>query len=254
MSTNVTYTTIDTDGFIPTDVTLSVQSRLNSFDEIARIVCAPLVDENTKLKSEKERLLEQHHNDQMKIDYLLEENVKMKEYKEKLEHAQEVIQTYKTALETHDPTPTFKYVYDLTDYDKDTPSLQIENNLDKLLLLANTRIKGDEYLIDCQMAVVPLFKLILNSGNKRIHYIGDLKTLVDTWNENVVSRIEDEKRKETLKCNYTTISKEMQNSRWKEISPESWFNLLYSGDTKSISKKILKRAVNIKDRYDRMFA
>lgn len=253
MSTNVTYTTVDTDGFIPTDVTLSVESKLNGFDKIARIVCAPLVDENTELKSENIRLLEQHHNDQKKIDYLLGENAKMKEYKEKLEHAQEVIKTYQTALETHDPTPTFKYVYDLTDYDQDTPSQQIEENLDKLLNMANIRIKGDQYLIDCQMAVIPLFSLIINSPGKRIHYSGDLKTLVDTWNENVVPRIDD-KRKDTLKCNYSTISKEMQKTQWKDISPESWSNLYYSGETKSFTKKTLKRAINIKDRYDRMFA
>ncbi len=253
MPTNITYTTVDTDGFIPTDVTLPVQSKLNSFDEIARVVCAPLLDENTKLKSDNEKLIEQHNKDQKKIDYLLDENVKMKEYIEKLEHAQEVIKTYQTALETHDPTPTFKYVYDLTDYDQGTPSLQIENNLDKLLQLANIRIRSDEYLIDCQMAVIPLFKLIINSPGKRIHYSGDLKTLVDTWNENVVPRIDD-KRKDTLKCNYNTISKEMQKTQWKDISPESWSNLYYSGETKRFPKKTLKRAINIKDRYDRMFA
>lgn len=79
-----------------------------------------------------------------------------------------------------------------------------------------------------------------------------LTTLCDCWNNNVVPRITDEKRREELRCDVGKIKSAIGNEPWKNSASCSWRGLYnrYDNSNGRNSKKKAKlgRAINIQNR------
>lgn len=160
------------------------------------------------------------------------------------------------------PHTKFQYVFNTTDFNERMEIEDIERLMDILLELADTKLpKG--YLIETSMDIVPIYIMLAerNTFNKHGKSDGDSRNwgivpLCDCWNNNVVPRIADEKRREELLCYSKEIAKGLNNSPWKDSTSRSW-NSLYDAcgnGNGQISKRKAKlgRAINIKMRLEKL--
>jgi hypothetical protein len=160
------------------------------------------------------------------------------------------------------PHSKFQYVFDTTDFNERMEIGDIERLMDILLELADTKLpKG--YLIETSMDIVPIYIMLAerNTFNKHGKSDADSRNwrivpLCDCWNNNVVSRIADEKRREELLCYSDKIKRALNSPPWKDSTSRSWNSLYNVCENKNgqISKRKAKlgRAINIKMRLERL--
>ena len=160
------------------------------------------------------------------------------------------------------PHSKFQYVFDTTDFNERMGIKDIEQLMDILLELAETR-QPRGYLVEDSMDVIPFYILLAEKDAFIKHGNSDKDTrnwgivpLCDCWNNNVVARIADEKRREELLCDSDKIKKALNNPPWKDSTSQSW-NSLYDAcgnGNGQISKRKAKlgRAINIKMRLERL--
>lgn len=160
------------------------------------------------------------------------------------------------------PRSGFLYNFDVMDFNDNMGYKDIERLMDICLELAETPLpKG--YLIEDSMDVVPLYILLAerNAFRKRGDSDKDtrnwgLTAFCECWNNNVIPRIADEKRKDELRCDSKKIKGELNRDLWKNSASCSW-NGLYArcdnGNGRNSKKKAkLGRAVNIQKRMDKL--
>lgn len=160
------------------------------------------------------------------------------------------------------PHSNFQYVFDTTDFNERMEIVDIERLMDILLELADTKLpKG--YLIETSMDIVPIYIMLAerNTFNKHgksgeVSRNWGIVPFCNCWNNNVVPRIADEKRREQLLCNSKEITKTLNNPPWKDSTSCSWNNLYNACDNTNgqISKRKAKlgRAINIKMRLEKL--
>lgn len=173
------------------------------------------------------------------------------ELKEKLSHAQELINAYKQSMKSGDPTPMFKYEYDLTDYSQDTACEHVDILFDTLYELSSIQLNASTNLIENQTSVMIIYMVLHDSQklkNTVFEYKGTLTNFVDSWNANVVARIEDPVRQKALTAHSPTIKSTLNKAPWKGVSQGSWKSLSY--DTSNRNHKIYSKGYNIKSRLE----
>lgn len=173
------------------------------------------------------------------------------ELKEKLTHAQELINAYEKSMQIGDPTPMFNYEYDLTDYSQDITCQQVNWLFDVLLSLCQTKLNASTDLIENQTSVLVIYLVLHDSmklKNTLFEFKGTLTNFVDSWNANVVARIEDPNRRNLLTVNYSSVKSTLNKTPWKGTAQGSWRSL--SNDTSNKHHKAYSRAYNIKARLE----
>ena len=99
-----------------------------------------------------------------------------------------------------------------------------------------------------------LFALQGKSSNDDRHW--GLTALCNCWDNNIVGRVVDEKRKIELRSDYAAIKSELSKQPWKGASSCSWRNLYDNCNSKngrnSKKKEKLCRAVNIQKRLEEL--
>lgn len=223
----------------------------NLFEQLKYSLHEDLINENTILKKENAEL---KGTIQKQNSTIVDQANELYEYKKKLRHAQEIIRTYEECKRTGDPRPMFDYVYDMSDYEKEMETKDVETFWDNMLTIINISLPDGTYLVNCAAAVVPIY-LVLTKGSNIVkskwHYKGTMADFCTCWNKNIVPRIEDPERAKQLTINYDNFKKEANRAPWKNSIPASWRRILDEGDS---NKKKLKRAINIKSQVEKMYA
>ena len=160
------------------------------------------------------------------------------------------------------PHTKFQYVFDTTDFNERMEIGDIERLMDILLELADTKLPK-EYLIETSMDIVPIYIMLAERNTFNKHGKSDrdsrnwgIVPLCDCWNNNVLPRIADEKRREELLCDSGKIKKALNSPPWKDSASCSW-NSLYDAcgnGNGQISKRKAKlgRAINIQKRLEKL--
>ena len=227
------------------------------FGEAGRILFG-LAEENKELR----KLAAQAEDFRKYKDLYTDKCVECDEEKREKKRLKEEIQLLRRQLENGIPQSKFQYNFDTTNFNERMQIEDIERLMDILLELADTKLpKG--YLIETSMDIVSVYIMLAerNSFNKHGRSDADSRNwgvvlLCDCWNNNVVSRIVDEKRREELLCDSDKIKKALNNPPWKDSTSRSW-NSLYDAcgnGNGQISKRKTKlgRAINIKMRLERL--
>lgn len=159
------------------------------------------------------------------------------------------------------PCSRYQYVFDTMDFNEKLENTDIERLMDICLELAETKLpKG--YLIEDSKDVVPIYILLAERGTFSKHGDSDndnrnrgATALFECWNNNIVPRISDEKRREELLCNTANLNSALGKKPWKGAASCSW-NRLYDeacgnkNGQKAKAKNKLGRAINIKKRLE----
>ena len=155
----------------------------------------------------------------------------------------------------------FQYVFDAMDFNDEFENTDIERLMDICFELAETKLpKG--YLIEDSKDVIPIYILLAERGAFSKHGDSDndnrnwgVTALFECWNNNIVPRISDEKRREELLCNTANLNSALGKEPWKGAASCSW-NRLYDDSCgnkngqKAKRKNKLGRAINIKKRLE----
>jgi hypothetical protein len=217
-----------------------------------------LAEENKELR----KLAAQAEDFKKYKDLYTNKCVEYDEEKQENKRLKEEIQLLRKQQGNGIPHTKFQYVFDTTDFNERMEIGDIERLMDILLELADTKLpKG--YLIETSMDIVPIYIMLAerNTFNKHGKSDGDLRnwgivSLCNCWNNNVVPRIADEKRREELLCYSKEIAKALNSPPWKDSTSRSW-NSLYDAcgnGNGQISKRKAKlgRAINIKMRLEKL--
>lgn len=226
------------------------------FGEAGRILYE-LAEENKELRKlaaqaeDHKKYKDLYTNKCVECDSLKEENKLLKEENRLLKQQGNGI-----------PHSKFKYVFDTTDFNERMVIEDIERLMNILYELAETKLpKG--YLIETSMDIVPIYIILAerNTFNKHGKSDGDSRNwgivhLCDCWNNNILPRIADAKRREELLCDSTKIKNALNKEPWKESTSRSWNSLYNVCENKNgqISKRKAKlgRAINIKMRLEKL--
>ena len=158
--------------------------------------------------------------------------------------------------------PKFQYIFDTTDFNERMEAEDIEHLMDILLELAETPLPRG-YLIETSMDIVPIYIMLAERNTFNKHGKSDVDSrnwgivpFCDCWNNNVVPRIADDKRREELFCDSSKIKGALSKEPWKESASCSWNRLYESCDNsngRNAKKKAkLDRAINIKMRLEKL--
>lgn len=155
----------------------------------------------------------------------------------------------------------FQYVFDAMDFNDEFENTDIERLMDICFELAETKLpKG--YLVNDSKDVIPIYILLAERGAFSKHGDSDndnrnwgATAFFECWNNNIVPRISDEKRREELLCNTANLNSALGKEPWKGAASCSW-NRLYDeacgnkNGQKAKTKNKLGRAINIKKRLE----
>lgn len=226
------------------------------FGEAGRILYE-LAEENKELRKlaaqaeDHKKYKDLYTNKCVECDSLKEENKLLKEENRLLKQQGNGI-----------PQTKFQYIFDTIDFNERMEIEDIESLMDILLKLAETpQPRG--YIVTDFMDIVPIYILLAerNAFNRHGNSETDTRNwgivpLCDCWNNNVVPRIADEKRREKLLCDSTKIKNALNKEPWKESASRSWNSLYNVCENKNgqISKRKAKlgRAINIKMRLEKL--
>ena len=158
------------------------------------------------------------------------------------------------------PLSKFQYVFDVMDFNDNVDIPAIERLMDICLELAETKLSRG-YLIEESEDIAPLYILLAERNVFRQHgnIVKDqrnwgLTAFCDCWNNNILPRICDERRKDKLYCDSDQIKSALGKAPWKDSASLSWSRLhdAYGNSNGQISrrKKKLARAINIKKRME----
>lgn len=168
----------------------------------------------------------------------------------------------KQQLEKGIPHSGFLYNYDVMDFNEDMDASDIERLMDICLSLADVpQARG--YLIEDSKGVIPIYILLAEKGAFRKHGNSDkdtrnwgLAAFCRCWNDNVVTRITDEKRRIDLCCEYKKIESALNKEPWSGANSCSWRKLHdsypHNNGRNSRKKAKLGRAINIKSRLEKL--
>lgn len=249
-------------GYSQPTMTSPPVSSPNNYDKFgaAGRVLYELAEENEKLrevigqhekdKNDVEKYKRRYQEKSEECDDLKEENKALKE-KNKLLESQKGIDISQLK---------FLYNYDIMDFSEKLEASDIERIIDICLELAKTPMsKG--YLIDDSMDIIPIYILLAEKGVFKKHGNSEkdtrnwgLTAFCNIWNNNVLPRIDDEARRDKLRCDSSKISNELKKELWKAAASCSWSNLYKNCDNSngraSRKKAKLGRAINIQKRLE----
>lgn len=213
-----------------------------------------LVDENKELR---ERIAQLEENANFKDLYTNKcvENDGLKEENKLLKKENRILKQQGNGVSP----PKFQYNFDMTDFNEKMKIEDIERLMDILLELAEMpQPRG--YLVEDSMDVVPIYIILSEKdtfakGKSQDDRNWGLAAFCNCWNNNVVPRISDEKRRKELYCDSIKIKNELSKAPWKDSASCSWYSLYHNcGDANGQASKRkgkLRRAVNIQNRFEK---
>lgn len=239
-------------------VAMPIGNDSDTLNLIRNIVNPTLYNENIEL-AQRNRELEDElktttENNNELIQTCANQAKEINSLKQKLKHAQDVIRTNEESKQNNDSRAFYnKYEYDLMDFEEDVTTDDVNGLFNGLIELTNVKV-DDNYLIDCASAVIPVYIMLTKSQKilkTKNHFVGNLKSFCNYWNNNVVPNIKDKERANCLICNYDSIKSEINKAPWKDTGPAKWRMMALESQTRH--KKPLSRAYNIKGRMESLF-
>lgn len=219
-----------------------------------------LAEENKRLRD----VIAQHEKDKCDVEKYKRRYQKISEECDDLKEENKALKEKNELLELQygngNPLLKFLYNYDIMDFSEKLEASDIERIIDICLELAKTPMsKG--YLIDDSMDIIPIYILLAEKGVFKKHGNSDkdtrnwgLTAFCNIWNNNVLPRIDDEARRDKLRCDSSKISNELNKEPWKAAASCSWSNLYKNCDNsngrESRKKAKLGRAINIQKRLE----
>lgn len=158
----------------------------------------------------------------------------------------------KKLLQLEGNSDDYIYKYDITNYGGNPSHLTVKIFWDGMRSLTNEITQSGEFLIKSQSDVAPVFIILTKSNkfrNSTWHWCGTLKDFCDSWNVNVIPRIDDNERAQKLICNPNTLSKVLNRTPWKNTEISKWKD---AASEQPRYKKDFECALNIKDRFERL--
>lgn len=158
----------------------------------------------------------------------------------------------KKLLQLEGNSDDYIYKYDITNYGGNPSYITVKIFWDGMRSLTNEITQSGEFLIKSQSDVAPVYIILTTSNkfrNSTWHWCGTLKDFCDSWNVNVIPRIDDNERAQKLICNPNTLSKVLNRAPWKNTEISKWKD---AASEQPRYKKDFECALNIKDRFERL--